>query len=336
MEKKILNYMDDELISNIGEKELINRLSKFMPQNQTSDDCASLNFKGTNLLINTDVMVEDRHFKNKILSAEELGWKSIASNVSDLISSGCDKILGISIGLVIPENTSWLWVENLYRGINNALNIYGGSIIGGDCSSGSKKLISITAIGEQSNLISRRFFCKPGHKILTTGPHGLSKVGLLLKTNAFFNQSKFLSAKLIDESIKAFCKPSPQKELIGGIFRLKPKSCEPHIGCTDTSDGLFQSLLDLSNESKCKAIVDYSKIPKHIDWPNGKIWDEYYFYGGEDYELVFSVPQEWADKIINNYMDITEIGYFTEGNSSVEIINCEKDFLLEAQSFSHF
>ena len=63
------------------------------------------------------------------------------------------------------------------------------------------------------------------------------------------------------------------------------------IGCTDSSDGLFQAVQDLAIASNCKAIINYEKLPKDKDWPKGDKWDEYYFFGGEDYELVFSLPK---------------------------------------------
>ena len=108
------------------------------------------------------------------------------------------------------------------------------------------------------------------------------------------------------------------------------------FGCTDSSDGLFQALLDLSIESNCKAIIDYKKIPKHKDWPQGNEWDEYYFFGGEDYELVFSLPKKWAYNLLKLDKTISEIGYFTEGIPSVEFKNLKNDKFLEYRSFSHF
>ena len=108
------------------------------------------------------------------------------------------------------------------------------------------------------------------------------------------------------------------------------------FGCTDSSDGLFQALIDLSTESNCKAIIDYEKIPRHKNWPEGKEWDEYYFFGGEDYELVFSLPRTWANNLLQADKTISEIGYFVKGRASIEFTNCKNVKLFENKSFSHF
>ena len=120
------------------------------------------------------------------------------------------------------------------------------------------------------------------------------------------------------------------------ILNARPNKSIKTIGCTDSSDGLFQALLDLSIESNCKAIIDYTKIPKHKDWPQGNKWDEYYFFGGEDYELVFSLPRKWATNLLSADKTITEIGFFLEGKASVEFKNCCNENLLKNKSFSHF
>ena len=154
--------MHKELLKDIGEKELIKRLGKFMPKNQVSDDCALIKTKNHNLLVNNDSMVENVHFNDIIICPEDLGWKAVVSNISDLLSSGSKRTIGITISLVLPAQTEWSWVEELYKGINKALKKYGGKILGGDCSTGNQKTISITAFGIQSELELRRNACKPG------------------------------------------------------------------------------------------------------------------------------------------------------------------------------
>ena len=113
--------MHKELLQDIGEKELINRLGKFIPKNQASDDCALIKIKNDNLLVNNDCLVEDVHFNDITISPQDLGWKAVVSNISDLLSSGSMKTLGITISLIVPPETEWVWVEDLYKGINKAL-----------------------------------------------------------------------------------------------------------------------------------------------------------------------------------------------------------------------
>ena len=328
--------MHKELLEDIGEKELIKRLSNFMPTNQISDDCAFFQPKNKNLLVNTDALVENVHFNNETISALDIGWKAVASNVSDLISSGCNKIIGINIGLVIPPKTDWVWIKDLYTGMNRGLKHFGGVILGGDCVTGKEKVISITALGTQGEIKLRRNACKQKEIIMTTGIHGLSKLGLMIKSNTIFDSNISLTQTLINRSIKQFCQPKPNPKILKTLLNARPNKSYKTIGCTDSSDGLFQSLLDLSIESNCKAVIDYKKIPKHKNWPKGNEWDEYYFFGGEDYELVFSLPRKWANNLLTADKTITEIGFFVEGNASVEFKNCDNEKLLKNKSFSHF
>ena len=92
--------MHKEILEDIGEKELINRLRKFMPKNPVLDDCALIKTKNENLLVNTDSLVENIHFNDITISPGDLGWKAVVSNISDLLSSGSKKTIGITISLV--------------------------------------------------------------------------------------------------------------------------------------------------------------------------------------------------------------------------------------------
>tara|TARA_Y100001978_G_C23628465_1_gene402167 strand:+ start:141 stop:1124 length:984 start_codon:yes stop_codon:yes gene_type:complete len=327
--------MPNELIKDIGEKELIKRISLYMPKKQTSDDCAFVALNNNNLLINTDLMVEDTHFNDNILSPFDLGWKAVTTNISDLISSGCDEIIGIKIGLILTKDTTWNWVKDLYKGMNLALEKFGGSILGGDCSRGITKTVAITALGTQGQLKLRRYLCQPNEIILTTGIHGLSKLGLSIKQNKISNQDLLKETKLIKDSIDSFCRPKPRQSILKQLH-LSRINNKLEIGCTDSSDGLYRAILDLALESNCKAIIDYNKIPKHSSWPLGEKWDEYYFFGGEDYELVFSLPREWANNLLKIDSTVSEIGLFTKGDPAIEIINYKgKEFSVK-ELFSHF
>ena len=328
--------MHKEILKDIGEKELINRLGKFMPKNQISDDCALIKTKNDNLLVNTDSLVENIHFNNITICPGDLGWKAVVSNISDLLSSGSKKTIGITISLVLPARTEWIWVEELYKGINKALKEYGGVILGGDCSKGDEKIISITAFGIQGDLKLRRNACKPKDIILTTGIHGLSKLGLMIQNNINFDNNVSLNKRLINKSIKRFCRPEVYPNFLKNLLRTRSNKKIKIIGCTDSSDGLFQAIQDLAIASNCKAIINYKKIPKDKNWPQGDKWDEYYFFGGEDYELVFSLPKKWANNLSKLDKNIYEIGFFTNGEPSIEFKNKNKNQLLKKTSFKHF
>jgi len=328
--------MHKERLKDIGEKELINRLRKFMPKNQALDDCALINTKNDDLLINNDSLVENIHFNDLTIYPKDLGWKAVVSNISDLLSSGSKKTIGITISLILPAKTEWFWVEELYKGINKALKKYGGIILGGDCSKGNQKAISITAFGIQGELELRRNACKPGEIILTTGIHGLSKLGFLIQNKINFDNKFSLNERLITKSIEHFCRPRVYPNILKNLLKTRTNKNIRRIGCTDSSDGLFQALEDLAIASKCKAIINYENLPKDKDWPKGDKWDEYYFFGGEDYELVFSLPKEWANNISELDKDIYEIGFFADGKPSIEFKDNKKNKLFNNKPFKHF
>jgi len=328
--------MRKELLEDIGEKELINRLGKFMPEDQASDDCALIKTKYDNLHVNNDSLVENVHFNDLTICPEDLGWKAVISNISDLLSSGSKKTIGITISLVLPARTEWIWVEELYRGINKALKEFGGMILGGDCSKGNQKAISITAFGIQGELKLRRNACKPGDVILTTGIHGLSKLGFLIKNKINLDNDISLNKRLINKSIEHFCRPKVYPNFLKNLIKTRSNKKIKRIGCTDSSDGLFQALQDLASASKCKAIINYEKMPKDKDWPKGDKWDEYYFFGGEDYELVFSLPKKWAKNLSKLDKNINEIGFFADGEPSIEFKDNKKNKLFNNTPFKHF
>ena len=328
--------MHKETLEDLGEKELINRLGKFMPKNQASDDCALIKTKKDNLLINNDTLVENVHFNDMTICPQDLGWKAVVSNLSDLLSSGSKKTLGITISLILPSKTEWVWIEELYKGMNKALKAYGGIILGGDCSKGNQKMISITAFGIQGELELRRNACKTNEIILTTGIHGLSKLGFMMLNKRNFDNEISLNETLIIKSIEHFCRPKIYPNFLNNLLKTRPNKKIKKIGCTDSSDGLFQAIQDLAIASNCKAIINYDKIPKEKYWPKGHKWDTYYFFGGEDYELVFSLPKKWAKSLSKLDGNIKAIGFFTNGEPSVEFKDNKKNKLLKNKPFKHF
>ena len=220
--------------------------------------------------------------------------------------------------------------------MNKALKKYGGIILGGDCSKGNQKTISITAFGIQGELKLRRNACKPGDIILTTGIHGLSKLGFLIKSKINFDDNFSLNERLISKSIKNFCRPQVYPNFLNNLLKTRSNKKINKLGCTDSSDGLFQAVQDLAIASNCKAILNYEKIPRDKDWPKGDKWDEYYFFGGEDYELVFSLPKKWATNLTRLDKNINEIGYFANGEPSIVFKDKKKDALLKNTPFKHF
>ena len=192
-----------ETLKDIGEQELLNRLKQFMPIGQIDDDTAKIKTCSKQFLINTDLLVDEVHFSDLTTSPEDIGWKAIASNVSDLTSSGSTNMIAFTVGLVAPSNTSWNWVKGVYIGITAALKYFGGKLVGGDCSKGKQKMLAITAIGSVSAINLHRSNAQPGDHLVTSGPHGLSRLGLGLLLSDPLTKSLPLTDSLKQRAINA-------------------------------------------------------------------------------------------------------------------------------------
>ena len=197
-----------ETLADLGEWELIRRLGTFAPPDQFSDDAALLPDGGDGgqdggLVVNTDVLVEGLHFSEATTGPADVGWRAAAANLSDLAAMGCTEVVGLTVGLVAPASTTWSWVEGVYGGLREALDTYGGVLLGGDCSGGAQRILAVTAIGRlaragpakqassgqkpdhRSWTAIRRRDGRPGDLLVCTGPHGLSRLGLAVLQGEF-------------------------------------------------------------------------------------------------------------------------------------------------------
>tara|TARA_Y100001968_G_scaffold48927_2_gene39278 strand:- start:1882 stop:2907 length:1026 start_codon:yes stop_codon:yes gene_type:complete len=325
-----------ETLSQIGEKELLRRLERFMDAKQIDDDTALIKTCNKNLLINTDVLVEDVHFSKSTTHPEDIGWKAITTNYSDLISSGADEFISISVGLIAPPSTEWNWVEGVYKGMENALQKFGGKIIGGDCSKGNQKIISITAIGQLGPLRLHRSYARPGDYLLASGPHGLSRLGLALLISNSLENFKFLPDQLKKKAIETHQRPYPQIKTLKNLQKCKPKNLPWRAAGTDSSDGLLQAIESICLSSNCKAVLNQSQLPKADYWPAGAEWDEWCLNGGEDYELILSLPADWAHSLIETMPNVKKIGIIQAGTPKVIWNNGKTIEKTNISNFKHF
>ena len=323
-------------IQDIGEIELLNRLKKFMRAGQIDDDIAEIKSNEKKLLINSDLLVEKIHFSEKISNPKDIGWKCITTNISDLICSGSENIVSFSVGLVLPPITDWKWVENLYEGMYEAIKEFGGEIIGGDCTSGEIKMISITAIGETSQPRLHRANALPGDYIVSTGYHGLSRLGLALLTSEKLPNEVTISPQLINRAIKAHKRPYPAIKALKALIECKPELISWRAAGTDSSDGLIESIRGICQSSNCQAVLSKTSLLKDPDWPKDSIWNEWFLNGGEDYELILSLPQEWAEALSRNLDSAQIIGFIKEGKPNMFWDNLEEINIEKSSLFKHF
>ncbi len=326
-----------ERLADIGEKEILNRLQKYMDIGQIDDDTALIrNYSAKDLIINTDLLVEDVHFNEQTLSPKETGWKSVAVNLSDLACSGVEEILGITVGLVVPSSTPWSWVEDAYSGINNALETFGGKLLGGDCSHGKQRMLSITAIGTKGPLDLHRSNARPGDHLVTSGNHGLSRLGLgFLLSDPLIRNIK-INESLKKNAIQAHKKPTPPLKALSQLLRCKPYKIPLRAAATDSSDGLLEAINCICKSSNCSAIIDIKNLPMHSQWPKGDAWINWCLEGGEDFELVVSLPPKWAKEWVNLIPQSKVIGKIEEGPPNAFWSTGKKINSSNLGTFKHF
>ncbi|ABX07955.1 thiamine-phosphate kinase [Prochlorococcus marinus] len=325
-----------ETLLEIGEREILNRLKKYMDDGQIDNDTALIKNCKKDLIINTDLMVEKVHFSSRTMTPEDIGWKAITSNFSDLASSGLDKVLSVTIGLIAPPSTSWSWVNRLYKGMTNALEVYGGKLIGGDISKGNEKVISITAIGSQGPLDLHRSHAIPGDCLVTSGPHGLSRLGLALLLEDKVLETKHVSDELKAIAIESHQHPSAPIKALKSLINCKPTKIPWRAAGTDSSDGLLEAIKSICISSNCKAIIRTNNLPTHKDWPKGNHWDKWCLNGGEDYELVISLPLEWANEWIKIMPLSKIIGDVKQGSPEILWENGKEIDSKNYLDFEHF
>ena len=280
-------------ISDVGEIELIKniaRKTKLFSKNIVKgigDDTAVIKFnKKDYLLLTTDTLVEDDHFNLNWFKPEQIGSKAIESNVSDIAAMGGFPKYAL-VSLTLSKDANINFFNKLYNGINKAAKKYKISIIGGNLSSGNKISVTITLIGfvEKKNLCLRSN-AKVSNLILVTGNLGNSAVGLELLKN-----------KKKGNSINYYLNPK-SKLNVGRLLSKHVNAME------DVSDGLASEVINICNESKTGALIYKNKIPinKNTIKDSKKIKKDPYdfaLYGGEDFELVFTINKNNLKKLKN-------------------------------------
>jgi len=306
-----------ECLRDLGEAELIRRLARFAPPGQFTDDTATVATRGRDLVVNSDLLVEGIHFSDASTSAEDVGWRAAATNLSDLAASGVETVLGLTVGLVAPPDTPWSWVEGVYTGIRAVLDTHGGVLLGGDCSAGRERMLAITALGSASQLRLHRNQARPGDWLVTSGPHGLSRLGLALLLQELDPAAEGLNATVCAVAIQCHQRPRPRFDALRALMQCKPRGAGWRAGGTDSSDGLLTAVGDLCRSSGCGAELHPAKLPIAADWPEGSRWQSWCLNGGEDFELVLSLPPQWAQAWLKQVEGSSCIGQMVDADPDV-------------------
>lgn len=310
-------------ISQLGEFGLIDRLTQGLPTVNPStirgvgDDCAVIRNHDTDMLVTTDLLLEGVHFDLTYVPLKHLGYKSAIVNFSDVYAmNGTPKQITVSLG--ISKRFTVEHIEELYSGIRLACEIYGVDLVGGDTTSSRQGLvISITCIGEADpDKIVTRSGAKDTDLICVSGDLGAAYMGLQLLEHekvASAGQKDFepnFAGKeyLVERQLK----PEARKDI---VRELAQAGIVP-TAMMDVSDGLSSELMHICKDSGVGCRVFEERIP--IDYQTAIMAEEIdmnvitaALNGGEDYELLFTVPLHSHDKV-KDLPGVKVIGHITK------------------------
>ena len=310
-------------ISTLGEFGLIDHLTQNITLTNKStlkgvgDDAAVLDYTDKQVLVTTDLLLEGVHFDLTYVPLKHLGYKSAVVNFSDIYAmNGQPKQITVSLG--ISKRFSIEDLEELYSGIRLACDVYGVDLVGGDTSASLTGLsISITCIGEgEPGKVVYRNGAKETDLICVSGDLGAAYMGLQLlerEKKVFQGEKDFtpdFSGKeyLLERQLK----PEARKDI---IELLRSNGVLP-TAMMDISDGLSSELLHIAKQSHVGCRIYEERIP--IDYQTAVMAEQFNMNlvtaalnGGEDYELLFTVPLTEHDKI-DAMQGVKVIGYITK------------------------
>lgn len=294
------------------------------------DDCAVIpKDEFSSYVITTDMLVEGRHFLLDKISPKELGYKSLAVNISDVASMGATpKFTFLSIA--IPPNTDKKWCEDFIEGYHSLSEYYNIALLGGDTTAtdNGHMTISVTAIGEIKNSnIKRRSAARVGDVIVVNTMLGESSLALKMMMDG---------EQVEPELMKKHNKPLPK--INEGIW-LGNRS-EVHA-MMDISDGVSSDLEHICDLSGCGAkiftdLIPHSKILKQRCTERG--WEPLNFSlsGGEDYGLLMTVEASAFEALKSDYFgELFPIGVITEDNK-IDYVNISENKIVVNSGFRHF
>ncbi len=334
-------------ISQLGEFGLIEHITKNISLKNSSslygigDDCAVLNYENSKILISTDILMEGVHFDLTYVPLKHLGYKAAVVNFSDIYAmNGTPRQIVVSLG--ISKRFTVEHIEQLYSGIRLACDIYNVDIVGGDTTSSRAGLtISITCIGDApEGKITYRNGAKNTDLICVSGDLGAAYMGLQL-----LEREKIASAGQNDFQpqfqgkeylIERQLKPEARRDII----ELLNKNSIIPTSMIDVSDGLSSELLHICNNSNVGCRIYEDRIP--IDYQTAIMAEELNMNlvtaalnGGEDYELLFTVPLHQNENI-TKIEGIKIIGYITPENLGCSMITRDgAEIPLKAQGWNH-
>ncbi len=321
-------------VSKLGEFGLIKHLTeKIKLQNPSTikgigDDAAVVDFGGEKVVISTDFLIEGVHFNLAYTPLKHLGYKAVVVNLSDICAMNATPTQ-ILFSIAISNRFSIEALEELYEGIRIACKAYNIDFVGGDTTSSHTGLaISVTSIGKaKEKELVYRDRAKENDLIVVTGDLGAAFLGLkvLERENEVFkvNPNVQPDLDLYSYLIQRQLRPEARTDIKAMLetLAIHPQSM------IDISDGLSSELIHLCSQSEKGCMVYEEKIP--LDPSAINTCEEFKLNpatialsGGEDYELLFTIPIE-AHEEIKTHPDLTIIGHITGKEEGMHLISAD-------------
>ena len=293
-----MTKLDESAIIKIFQNKLRNK--KFV-----SEDVEIFSLGKTKVVAKTDTLVESTDIPSKMKLADA-ARKSIVACVSDFAAKGIKPQYGI-ISVNLPKTISRSKIDEIAGGFRKACDEYGISILGGDTNAGKEIVFNVCIFGKTDRIVSRKG-SKKGDLIFVTGPFGYTSAGLNMLLGKKKGKENF-----VKKAIKSVVKPKPKLN-----FGIKNKKY--FSSSMDSSDGLSTTLNEMSKQSKKKFIINNTPSMKDLQqYAKSQKFDlnTLIFHGGEEYEIVFTIPPKNREIIKKNArllkVPIIEIGYVTSG-----------------------
>ena len=300
-------------VSDIGEKQLINYILDNCGD-ITGDDAAYTELNDLNLISTCDMLIQSRHFPEN-MSYEQMGFKAVSVNVSDLAAMGA-KPFGFLLAIAFPKNLKVDNFKKIINGVLEACDFYSIPLIGGDTNEASEIIISGTALGLSDNPVKLNTYNK-GDLVGITGDIGFAALGFNLDEDNIYTQKALKPIARVDEGIK-----------------LK-QACATSI--TDITDGIASELYTIKRESFgfkiYENLLDISDEYKKISADLNLSYLDLVLHVGEDFELLFTISKDNLDNLDIDYKIIGEV---TDSNTVEMVLEDGSTKEIENRGYEHY
>lgn len=323
--------MERTEIESLGEFGLIQHLTQNNETRQAStmlsvgDDAAVIDHFGKQTVITTDMLIEGIHFDLMYTPLKHLGYKAVAVNVSDLCAMMATPS-HITMSVAFSNRFSVEALDEFYEGVYAACDKYNVDLVGGDtCTSPKGFIISVTAVGEVTNCnYVTRDKAQINDLICATGDLGAAYIGLQLleREKRIFLENPKIQPDLQQKEhvIGKILKPEARIDIVEWLQenKITPSAM------MDISDGLSSDIMHICRQSNVGCVIYDEKLPIHNQTKEmamefGLSGTSCALNGGEDYELLFTIPQADYEKIVLSEK-ISVIGYITKPEEGTTLI----------------